>query len=254
MDTPLTWLITNGLAALLLPPLNLALMGAIGLALMRRRPRLGRSLILAALGLIVALSTPFVAGTLLGLLQAPRFDGRPGDAGAIVVLGGGTYFDAPEYGGDTVGTLTLERLRYAAWLRRSHKLPILVTGGAPLGGTPEAELMRRVLEEEFRVPVRWIETRSATTWDNARMSAEILHREGIRTVLLVSHAWHLPRAVRVFERAGIRVVPAPTKLVVPGKTRPSDFIPNARALWESALACHEGIGLAWYRLRAWLRL
>ena len=60
-------------------------------------------------------------------------------AQAIVVLGGGLYFDTPEYGGDTVGGSTLERLRYAATIARKTNLPVLVTGGAGwAGGSPVA--------------------------------------------------------------------------------------------------------------------
>ena len=54
-------------------------------------------------------------------------------------LGGGTYFEAPEYGGDTVNAITLVRLRYAAHLYRLLEIPVLAAGGRPSGNaTPEA--------------------------------------------------------------------------------------------------------------------
>ncbi len=52
-----------------------------------------------------------------------------------MVLGGGRYRDAPEYGNDTVGEYTLVRLRYAAKLHRETGFPLLVTGGRPMEAT-----------------------------------------------------------------------------------------------------------------------
>ncbi len=67
----------------------------------------------------------------------------------LVALGGGTYPEAPEYGGDTVSTGSLERLRYAALLYRRSGKPILVSGGNPLGhATAEATQMRSLLRDE----------------------------------------------------------------------------------------------------------
>ncbi|RKZ35880.1 MAG: YdcF family protein, partial [Gammaproteobacteria bacterium] len=88
---------------------------------------------------------------------------------AIVVLGGGRYSDAPEYGGDTVARGTLERLRYGARLHRQTGLPLLVTGGRVYGETTaEATLMKSVLTDEFGVGVKWAENESRNTFENAR--------------------------------------------------------------------------------------
>ena len=70
-------------------------------------------------------------------------------AQAIVIVAGGRHRNAPEYGGETVNPLTLERLRYGARLARASGLPILLSGGAPSGGTAEALLMRDALERDF---------------------------------------------------------------------------------------------------------
>jgi uncharacterized SAM-binding protein YcdF (DUF218 family) len=79
-------------------------------------------------------------------------------AQAIVILGGGVRHEALEYGGHTLGRLTLERTRYGARVAKQTGLPVLVSGGAPSGGIAEAEVMRAALAEEFGVPVRWVET------------------------------------------------------------------------------------------------
>jgi uncharacterized SAM-binding protein YcdF (DUF218 family) len=244
-----SWFITNLVAAFLLPPLNLLLLGAAGYRLIERRPRLGRALLGICLGGLWLLCTPWVAGRLLATLEVPYVPITGDEAEAIVVLGGGVQLDAIEYGGaSTVNGRTLERLRYGAWLHRKTGKPVLVTGGAPEGWDPEGRLMRDTLEREFGVPVRWMEDRSINTRENARYSAELLKPAGIRRIYLVSQVWHLPRAIPEFERAGLAVVPAGTGYQPVGDSGPFDFIPNARALSSSFYAFHEWIGLLWYRL------
>jgi uncharacterized SAM-binding protein YcdF (DUF218 family) len=171
-------------------------------------------------------------------------------ADAIVILGGGTYFQAPEFGGDTVGNATLERLRLGAKLQRETGKPILVTGGTPLGNKlSEAELMKRVLEQEFLVPVKWVEGASDNTLQNARMSRQLLEQAGIKRIYLVTHAWHMPRSQRTFQNAGFEVIPAATAFSTHYATTLLDFMPSAYALRDSRLFMHELIGIVWYQLK-----
>lgn len=244
------WLLTNLLAAFLLPPANGLLLVGLGWWLVRRRPRLGRALMAGGVLLIAVLSLPAVGNALLSGLEGEPLDiAQAKPAQAIVVLGGGRYRDAPEYGGDTVSEASLPRLRYAAKLYRQTGLPLLVTGGRPDGaGLSEAEAMRRVLTEELGVSVRWCEEASDNTRENANYSAALLGRDGITRVLLVTHAWHMPRARLAFEAAGLAVTPAPT-LFQRGAQTPLDFLPQADGLARSRQALHEWIGLLWYRLR-----
>lgn len=248
------WLITNLLAALLLPPLNLLLLAALGLWLQRRRRRagLGRGLVLFSLAGLLLLSLPYVSGTLLALTSTKPVVPEGHEAEAIVILGGGLKDKEPEYGGDTLGSYTIERVRYGAWLARRLGKPVLVSGGRVRDDMQtEAAVMRAALESEYGIPVRWVEERSTNTWENARYSAEILKRDGIRRIYLVSHAWHLRRALPQFRGQGLAVVPAGTDYPGPGGWPPgvTDFIPNGKSMQESYLAFHEGIGLIWYRIR-----
>jgi uncharacterized SAM-binding protein YcdF (DUF218 family) len=244
-----SWLITNFIAAFLLPPLSLLLIAGAGLWYLRRRPLLGKTLIAFSLALLWLLATPVVADRLLALLDPVSQPITGAEADAIVILSGGTYANSVEYGGDTVNRFTLERIRYGAWLARRIGKPILVSGGAPMAGLAEGQLMRTVLESEFAVPVRWVEDRSLNTRENARFSAEILREAGIQRIFLVSHAWHLKRAVPEFEGEGLLVIPAGTDYFRHGTVLPMDWLPNAKALFNSYLAMHEGIGLIWYRIR-----
>ena len=248
------WLITNAVAALLAPPGSLLLLAAVGALVAVRRQRLGRALVALSLVALYALSTPFVADGLLGTLEpAPGDPLADKDGQAIVALGGGTYFSAPEYGQDTVSSGTLVRLRYAAHLHRVLGKPVLVTGGAPQGNPlSEAGLMKQVLEAEFRVPVQWMEQGSNNTLENARLSYDLLAAAGVRRIYLVTHAWHMPRARFAFERAGFAVIPAPTGYSTRYELTALDFLPSAEALFRSNRYFRESIGIGWYYLRVLL--
>lgn len=221
-----------------------------------RRTRLAVRLAGLSLVLLTILSLPVVGGLSLQSLEiAPALDSTQVPAAdAIVVLGGGRRIGSPEYGDDTVNAFTLERLRYAALLYRTTGRPVLVTGGAPGGGcTPEGELMSSTLNREFMIPVQWAENQALTTWDNARYSAKILNQAGIKHIYLVSHAWHLRRAVPLFEREGLVVIPAGTGFSSSDSNDIFDWIPSYRAYMETYLALHEWLGILWYKSRAFFQ-
>lgn len=245
------WAITNTIAALLIPPGCLLLIAACGFLWVRTRPRAGTALVAFALVAFYALSTPWVADELLQWFEPVAADPlRDTSAQAIVVLGGGKYYAAPEYGGDTISEAALVRLRYAAHLYRVTRKPIMVSGGSPEGSpTPEARAMKTTLEQDFQVPVKWAEETSNTTLENARISQGILSAQGVRRIYLVTHAWHMPRAQMVFEHAGFFVIPAPTAYTTRYELTVLDFLPNAHALENSSQFFHEVIGIAWYRLK-----
>ncbi|MBI3901465.1 MAG: YdcF family protein [Nitrosomonadales bacterium] len=249
----LSWFFTNLIGAFLLPPLNLLLLCCIGLLLWHKRPRMARMLITASLMLLWICATPYVAQSALQSLEGEpvALDIKTQKADAIVVLGGGTYFHAPEYGADTVSEASLARLRYAAKLQRETGKPVLVTGGKPLGNErSEAQQMKSVLEQEFKVPVQWTEDASDNTLENARYSYRLLHEAGIKRIYLVTHAWHMPRSVMAFRAAGFEVVPAPTAYTTHYRTDIFSFLPGAGALHDSRIFMHEMIGLLWYRLKS----
>lgn len=245
------WALKNLLATLLLPPANGLLL--LCLAGIFRRRRWAFGLAVAATLLLFVQSLPPVAALLVGTLErqaGPLLRDRPA-AGAIVVLGGGLDADAPEYGGDTANERTLVRLRYGAALARQWHLPLLVSGGRPPHAKrSEADVMAGILQHEFGLVARWRENQSADTADNARFSAVLLRAAGIRRVVLVTQAYHMPRARLLFERAGLEVVPAPTAFERGPKTdwTMQDFLPQSRALRTTFFALHEWLGLAWAAL------
>ncbi len=244
------WLITNAIAAWLLVPGFVLLVMLVALLSAWRRPRLSRGLMALSFVALYSLSTPYVSGQLRHWLEpAPRDPLADKSGQAIVILAGGTYFNAPEYGADAPGMETLVRLRYGAHLYRALKKPILVTGGSILGETPEAVIMKNVLDREFQAPVQWIEKDSRNTLENAKLSHRVLNAAGIRRIYLVTQAWHMPRARLAFEHAGFEVIPTPTGYSTQEKFTLLYFMPSASALLDSSRVFHEVIGIGWYHLR-----
>lgn len=248
-----TWTTLYAVAkTLLLPPASPLLVGAVGLVLMKKWPGGARAIIGAAWLVMYALCTPLVADWLQAevgareALDVRRLEG----AQAIVIPGGGLRVDAAEYGGDTLGRLSLERTRYGARLARESGLPVLVTGGRPLHATrSEADVMREVLEREYGVPVRWVENGARDTRENAQRTAALLLPERVRRIVLVVHSFDSQRFVVEFRAAGFEVVAAPTGIPHPGLDGVLDVLPHASALQASYYALYEAAGLLARQMR-----
>jgi len=98
--------------------------------------------------------------------------------------------------------------------------------------------------------VRWLETESDNPAENAAFSRKTLQVDGVNTIALVTHAWHMPRAKRVFEQAGFTVIPAPTGFHTVGMKGIMNFIPQANYLNLSNIAIREWVGMGWYAMRS----
>ena len=241
-------------AIMVLPPLGPLLLIGLGLLLATRRRRTGLAIAWAGLVLALLLATPASVGWLLRDLEAtPPIDlaaGAARQAQAIVILGGGKRRNAPEYGGETINRLSLERVRYGARLARETGLPLLVTGGAPTGQVPEAELMQAAIEIDFGIPVRWVETASRDTRQNAQFSAVPLKAAGVQRILLVTHAAHMPRARAEFEAQGLEVTAAPTAWLggLDANDQVLSALPGATSAYAGWYATHEWLGRIAHRL------
>lgn len=242
------------LATLLLPPALPLLPMLGGLLLLRRRPRSARALLWGGLALQLALILPVTVAPLVAAVEdLPALDPQAtAQAQAIVILGAGRREHAPEYGGQTVNRLALERLRYGAHLARASGLPILVSGGSSSGQVSEASLMKAALEEDFGIPVRWAEDASWDTRQNARLSARMLEEAGVQRILLVTHAAHMRRARREFEASGLQVLPAPTAWLGGDAGAPASkarsWTPSANTAYAAWFALHEMLGELAYRI------
>lgn len=241
----LPFLLKKILSALILPPTSLILLTFVGLWLSRKHPRVGRTLAALSLAILLVLSLPVTGNALLQSLETspPITQAQLEDSQAIVILGGGKNNEAPEFGNeDTVNRWTLQRLRYGAYLQEQTGKPILVTGGAPYGGRPEADAMAETLERNFHANDVWIEGQSKDTAANATYSATILKERGIQRVAIVSQAWHLPRAIKLFEQQGLTAYPAPTGYTTNEQLSIALWLPDASALSKSSIALKEYLG------------
>lgn len=235
----------NLIADVLLPPASLAVLA---LLLLLFSGRWARGLAVLALAFLIVLGLPMVATAMLNSLAPPPAAPGP-EPGAIVILSA----DAIRVGGPVdlePGLLTLDRLRAGAALQRRTGLPILVSGGQYVeSDTTLASMMGASLQEDFRVPVRWQEDRSADTWQNAALSAAILREAGISRVYLVTHAWHMRRSLVAFRAFGLDPVPVSVR---PPYTPPftwRQLVINTSSWLNSYYALHEMVGIAYYRLR-----
>ena len=236
------------LKQLILPPAGPLAAGLLGLMLLfSSYASLGIALLTGCLVSLYLLSAPWlVLRWLRSFDRYERLDrkaaARP-TADAIVILDGGRLNAAPEHGGEAITPRTLERIDVGARLHRRLDLPILLTG--------YGDLMARALQGSFGISPRWIESRSRNTHENAAFSAEILRRDGIENVILVTHFWHMKRSLAAFRHTGLQVIPAPAGRTarLPSESGWMTLVPNVGMLYSSYLLLHEHLGFLWYRLR-----
>lgn len=236
------------LAALLLPPLPFLLLMLFGARLLAWRRWFGRTVLLLGLALVwlsatqgtgrwlqaVALPPPApLDEAQVAALKPPKAE--PSPTTAILVLGSGRVPRAPEFGVADLNAASLERLRYGVHLARATGHPLAFSGGVGWAqrreaGLSEAEIAQRIAERDFLRPVKWIEGDSRDTLENAIFSIRVLKAAGVNRVVLVTHAWHMPRARRHFERiaaGAMEIVPAPMGYFVPADQPLLDWLPTS---------------------------
>lgn len=231
------------LKILVLPPAPFLLLLVAGLVLLARYRRLALAMIVSSV-LGLWLTTTVAGGKLLlaALLDPPAALTASDVAAlrdqpdtAIVVLGGGRRPFVAEYGGPSLVPRGMARLRYGLWLARQTGLPVAFSGGVGHGSEPgqsEAEIAAEIAARDFAHPLRWTETSSRDTRENAANTIALLRDTGIRRIVLVTHAAHMPRALRNFRnasdqvQAAITISAAPMGAPTSVKVRSSDWVPS----------------------------
>lgn len=247
------------LLAALLPPAPMLLLAAWG-GWRLKRGRRGGGWILGLALLLVWLSATEAAGELLSRaigspialtrVQVDALKGRTD--GAVLVLGGGVHRHLPEYDAGAPKRLTAERLAYGVWLARRSGWPLAFSGGIGWTATklrqPEADIVARVAAEDYGLPMRWIESRSRDTRENAANSLPQLAGAGVKQVLLVTDDAHMRRAVRAFEAVaaplGVSIVPAPIGLRDDALSSFDDWCPSTEGFSRVRNGVYEM--LAWW--------
>jgi uncharacterized SAM-binding protein YcdF (DUF218 family) len=247
------------IAALVMPPVPFLVLIVIGARLFARyRVRAWLALLLGCLG-IWAMCTQAVGFGLTNWLLPPTRSLSPSEVGdlkkaprtAIVVLGAGHREFAAEYGVSELQPPGVERLRYGLHLSRQTELPVMFSGGRSHGsiaGQSEAEIAARIAERDFGRPLRWTETESRDTRENALRSVKLLREQGIDRIVVVTHGYHMPRAMDNFRKAvafggaNITLVAAPMGIDAWGQPRPLDFVPTRGGYTRVMLVLHEFVG------------
>lgn len=255
------------LSALALPPVPMLVLALVGARVAAGRRRgMGVTLVTLAVALLWLSCCLGTAAWLQAHVIEPPAPlsadelARLGRAGAsrkptatIVVLGAGRRAGAAEFGGQPdLYPATLMRLRYGAWLARRTGLPLAYTGGvgwAQEGGTSEASVAARVSREELGMPLKWQESESRDTRENAILSMPFLEAAGTQEVVLVTDAMHMPRALRAFRQAAVQrglslqVTPAPINFIVADDRPALAWLPSGQGFRGVNEAAHEWLGL-----------
>lgn len=218
------------------------------------RRRLARWLVgIAAAALTVIAVLPVGAWMMAPLEQRFPAQALTGQVDGIVVLGGAVQ---PELSSDrdrpALNSMAERMTEAVALMRRFPDARVIFTGGS--GDLLVQELkeapVARQLWEQLGVDVSRIEfeDQSRNSWENALLSKARMQPKKGEIWLLVTSAFHMPRAVGSFRQAGWRVVPYPVDYHISARDlrRPSFALGDG--LREVALGFHEWLGLAAYRL------
>ncbi len=250
-------------------PLGLTFLLIILALILRRRQRLQTAVLVLTALLVFVGGNRWVSFALarslewryLPLNSVPKAD-------VIVVLGGGTesfQFPRPMVEIKSAG----DRVTYAADLYKQGKAPHLLLSGGNINWynsrttTPAYEMA--TLLELMGVPSNalWLQPKSENTYEDALFCSQILKEKGIRRVLLVTSAQHMPRSVALFRHQGIDVIPAPVDYTVTevgwqGLFDPNpetilvNLMPSVGSMSLTSSIIKEYIGIWVYHFRGWL--
>lgn len=249
-------------------PLGLAcVLLMVALATLWKRPRWAAGSISLALLLLLAGGNGWVATRLAQSLEWQHIpQAALPQADAIVVLGGGVRPEMPPRPWVDMAEAG-DRPLYGAQLYLQGKAPLVILSGGRIdwngGGPPESADMAQIVQA-MGVPAGAIaqDPTSLNTYENAVNVRQILDQRGLRRVLLVTSAMHMPRALQIFTRQGIEAIAAPTDFGVTvqdiaelGSGREAmllNLVPDAERLQQTTRALKEYLGTLVYRLRGWL--
>ena len=249
------------IGALILPPVPFLLLVLIGARLLLPRRGLGWLVILISVVLLWLSTCTGAARFVNQLLPSPpalgfdrvrelRAEAVAKKPLAIVILGSGSESFAPEYGVSSLQYPSLERLRYGLWLARETGAPVAFSGGVGWGqpdAAAEAKVAAKIAAEDFNRPLRWQEDDSRDTRENAARTVALLKPAGIDHIVLVTHGYHMPRALRAFvEAAGpsIKVEPAPMGLARRLESPALEWLPSSRGFSQMRQLLRELLGRA----------
>ena len=253
------WITLSKFLPQLVYPFNLALLLLLAALLLiifgRRRSGVFTVFVAFVILVVCASPLPLVLYRQHELRYPPVPISSSPTADVIVLLGGDVGLPVPPR---TESQLHGNRLLHAFRLFEASKAPlILVTGGNvfPQEGLSAEATYSKAILAGWGVPDDAIltESKSRNTRQNALYSHQILSAQGIDRILLVTSAFHMPRAAAVFRHAGFEVMPSPSSVSVTDYRRPKllDWWPSLGNLGKAQAFMRERLGIFVYRLRGW---
>jgi uncharacterized SAM-binding protein YcdF (DUF218 family) len=254
------------LSALVLPPAGPILLTILGFALIffsrkasTRKANTGKAFISIGLVFLWILSCQAFAVKLDAWLLKPyaaltEASLNRSNAQAVVVLGSGMQSKTSEYQNSAQLSATAAvRLRYGAWLSKQTKLPLAFSGGRGWAtgqgmGQTEAQGAANYLKSLDLPPARWLDDQSSDTAENAIQMAKLMPQDK-RNILLVTHAWHMERSVKLFEAQGFTVLPAPAYAIASDSYALLNWLPSGQGLQDSRNVLREVLALLVMRIR-----
>lgn len=244
--TKLLWKLIDPVAVLLA-------MLLVGMVLSRKR--FARWLATAATLVLLAVAVLPVGPWLLSPLEQrfPHSENFPPVVAGIIVLGGGVEPGTTAHHGLPSLNADAERLTTGVMLaRRYPSAKVVFAGGdgklTPTGSVTEADVAWQIFEQVGFDTSRVIfEDKSRNTRENALFSLPLVQPKAGERWLLVTSAYHMPRAVAVFRAAGWPVEAWPVAYRLDSDNEA--FLLSG--LWQTRLAIHEWVGLLAYRALGW---
>lgn len=257
------FLLKKIISPFLMPLTILLLMLLIGVMALwfGRRHRFGKVLVTCATMLLWLLSFGGIANWIVESLEqhyqafhnptnvsADRGQSQTQKVRWVVVLGGGHYSGAEtSFSGRLTPTSSARLIEGIHIYREFSGSQLLLSGGPVFGSGSDAQAMARVAEG-LGVPSSDIvlEDRSRDTEDEARIIQSMV---GGDSMVLVTSAVHMPRAMRLFSRAGMNPIPAPADYLAHPGSLAGRLLPSADSIDHIHIAWHEVLGMAWAGIR-----
>jgi uncharacterized SAM-binding protein YcdF (DUF218 family) len=248
----LFFFLSKTVGVMLLPVNFLIGIGLIGALLLATRfAALGRRLMVASIAALAICGFSPLGNWLLYPLESrfPPWDASRGAPDGIIVLGGSIDADLSEAHGETVVRSAADRIIAATELaRRYPNARILFSGGSAnliSNDAREADYAGAVFESLGVAKTRLVMERSSrNTQENAQFSSAMVQPKSSERWLLLTSAFHMPRSVGLFRKAGFNIEPYPVDWRVGGR----------RDLLTFSSIATDGLGRVEVGLREWLGL
>jgi len=257
------YILSKLLPLFILPPGCFFILCIIGWVVRKRYSKAGNIIIGTAFAILYVSALPWVSGGLVNYWESKQAQQTTinKDSVHIAVVLGGIFETTPNDQNLYMLNDAVDRIFKSVHMINKGTVDRLVYtgGGVPVSPwrQPEAHLMADFIERHNLVPdsLIWIENKAINTYENAKLTRELLLQKGVEqplNVYLITSALHMPRAKMMFRHFNINVIPAPTDYkVIDQYDRPAIFsvIPEAYSLLHTSMVIREWLGVQYYKLK-----